>query len=121
MLATLAEYERELITERVNAGIAAAKQNGTQFDRPPVDPDEIAEKPAIAENGRAKGRTAQGRNPSRRLVTSNLVPPPLRHLQSRNLDRAGVILATGAVTHCILMAKSPAIAQHAGTGRSRYQ
>lgn len=34
MLATLAEYERELITERVNAGIAAAKQNGTRFGRP---------------------------------------------------------------------------------------
>ncbi|WP_256821541.1 recombinase family protein [Dietzia sp. Die43] len=30
MLATLAEYERELITERVNAGIAAAKQSGTR-------------------------------------------------------------------------------------------
>jgi hypothetical protein len=28
MLATLAEYERELIVERVNAGIAAARQNG---------------------------------------------------------------------------------------------
>ena len=35
MLATLAEYERELIVERVNAGIAAAKQNGTRFGRPP--------------------------------------------------------------------------------------
>jgi predicted site-specific integrase-resolvase len=30
MLATLAEYERELIVERVNAGIAAARQNGTR-------------------------------------------------------------------------------------------
>ncbi|GAA1864999.1 hypothetical protein GCM10009813_27630 [Brevibacterium marinum] len=44
MLATLAEYERELIAERVNAGIAAAKQNGTKFGRPPVDPDDIAQK-----------------------------------------------------------------------------
>lgn len=59
MLATLAEYERELITERVNAGIAAAKQNGTKFGRPPVDPDEIATKLAIAEDARAKGRTAE--------------------------------------------------------------
>ena len=59
MLATLAEYERELITERVNAGIAAAKQNGTKFGRPPVDPDEIAAKLAIAEDARAKGRTAE--------------------------------------------------------------
>lgn len=34
MLATIAEYERELIVERVNAGIAAASQNGTRFGRP---------------------------------------------------------------------------------------
>lgn len=59
MLATLAEYERELITERVNAGIAAAKQNGTRFGRPPVDTAVIAEKLAIAQDARAKGRTAE--------------------------------------------------------------
>ena len=58
MLATLAEYERELITERVNAGIAAAKQNGTRFGRPPVDPAVIAEKLDIAQSARRKGRTA---------------------------------------------------------------
>ena len=59
MLATLAEYERELIVERVNAGIAAAKQSGTRFGRPPVDPVVIAEKLAIARDARAKGRTAE--------------------------------------------------------------
>lgn len=59
MLATLAEYERELITERVNAGIAAAKQNGTRFGRPPLDPSVVAEKLAIAQDARAKGRTAE--------------------------------------------------------------
>ena len=58
MLATLAEYERELITERVNAGIAAAKQNGTRFGRPPIDPAVIAEKLEIAQGARKKGRTA---------------------------------------------------------------
>ena len=58
MLATLAEYERELITERVNAWIAAAKQNGTRFGRPPVDPAVIAEKLDIAQDARRKGRTA---------------------------------------------------------------
>ena len=31
MFATLAEYERELIVERVNAGIAAARPNGIRF------------------------------------------------------------------------------------------
>src|SRR5699024_731037 len=59
MLATLAEYERELITERVNAGIAAARQNGTRFGRPPVDPAVITEKLDIARDARAKGRTAE--------------------------------------------------------------
>ncbi|MBB0993522.1 recombinase family protein, partial [Dietzia sp. SLG510A3-3B2-2] len=54
MLATLAEYERELITERVNAGITAAKQNGTRFGRPPVDPAVIAEKLDIVRDARAK-------------------------------------------------------------------
>lgn len=58
MLATLAEYERELITERVNAGIAAARASGTRFGRPPVDPTVIAEKLSIAADARAKGRTA---------------------------------------------------------------
>lgn len=58
MLATLAEYERELITERVNAGIAAARQSGTRFGRPPVDPAVIAEKLNIAQGARKKGRTA---------------------------------------------------------------
>jgi DNA invertase Pin-like site-specific DNA recombinase len=59
MLATLAEYERELIVERVNAGIAAASQNGTRFGRPMSDPAVIADKLAIAQDARAKGRTAE--------------------------------------------------------------
>lgn len=57
MLATLAEYERELITERVNAGIAAAKQSGTRFGRPPSDPAVIAEKLQVVQEARARGRT----------------------------------------------------------------
>jgi DNA invertase Pin-like site-specific DNA recombinase len=59
MLATLAEYERELILERVNAGIAAARQNGTRFGRPISDPTVIADKLAIAQAARAKGRTSE--------------------------------------------------------------
>jgi DNA invertase Pin-like site-specific DNA recombinase len=59
MLATLAEYERELIVERINAGIAASRQNGTKFGRPAVNPKVIADKLAIAADARAKGRTAE--------------------------------------------------------------
>lgn len=58
MLATLAEYERELIVERVNAGIAAARDSGTRFGRPLSDPVVIADKLAIASAARSKGRTA---------------------------------------------------------------
>jgi DNA invertase Pin-like site-specific DNA recombinase len=58
MLATLAEYERELIVERVNAGITAARESGTRFGRPPVNPDIIAEKLAIVADARSRGRTA---------------------------------------------------------------
>ena len=59
MLATLAEYERELITERVNAGIAAGRAQGTKFGRPPVNPEVVDRKLAIAAEERAKGRTAE--------------------------------------------------------------
>jgi len=58
LLATLAEYERELIVERVNAGIAAARESGTRFGRSPVNPDVIAEKLAIVAEARDRGRTA---------------------------------------------------------------
>ncbi|MFW0775826.1 recombinase family protein [Paenarthrobacter nitroguajacolicus] len=59
MLSTLAEYERELIVERVKAGIAAARQNGTRFGRPVADPAVITDKLSIAQAARAKGRTAE--------------------------------------------------------------
>lgn len=59
MLATLAEYERELILERINAGITASQQNGTKFGRPAVNPKVLADKLAIATDARAKGRTAE--------------------------------------------------------------
>lgn len=59
MLATLAEYERELIVERVNAGIAASRQNGTTFGRPRLVLQDIIDKLDIATEARAKGRTAK--------------------------------------------------------------
>ncbi len=59
MLASLAEYERELIVERVNAGIAVARDNGTRFGRPLSDPAVIDDKLQIATDARARGRTAE--------------------------------------------------------------
>ena len=58
MLGTLAEYERELIVERVNAGIAASRKAGTIFGRPMSDPKVIAEKLQLAGEARGRGKTA---------------------------------------------------------------
>lgn len=58
LMATLAEYERELIVERVTAGIAAARESGTRFGRPPSDPVVIGRKLAIVNEARAAGHTA---------------------------------------------------------------
>lgn len=59
MLATLAEYERELIADRVNAGIAAARAGGTRFGRPMRDPAVVADKLAIVQDARAKGNSCR--------------------------------------------------------------
>lgn len=48
ILATLSEYERELINERVSAGVAAAKANGVRFGRPPQDPRAVDAKLTVA-------------------------------------------------------------------------
>ena len=39
IFASIAEFERELIRERVRSGIAAAKAKGKRLGRPPVDVD----------------------------------------------------------------------------------
>lgn len=57
LLATLAEYERELITERVNAGIAASRATGTRFGRPPVDQAVVGRKLQVVAEEREKGRS----------------------------------------------------------------
>jgi DNA invertase Pin-like site-specific DNA recombinase len=75
MLATLAEYERELIIERVNAGISAARQNGTSFGRPLSDPAVIADKLAFAQDARAKGSTPKTSRVSLAGARSALPPP----------------------------------------------
>lgn len=78
MLATLAEDERELIVERVNAGIAAARQFGTRFGRPLRDPALIAQKLAIVADARADGQTnGRGCDPGW-VEPSNALPPPAK-------------------------------------------
>lgn len=58
LLGSLAEYERELITERVRAGITAAKAAGTRFGRPPLNPADVTAKLELVNQARTAGRTA---------------------------------------------------------------
>ena len=50
LMATFAEYERELIQERVRAGVDAAKARGVRFGRPEEDPDEMARRARTVEH-----------------------------------------------------------------------
>lgn len=48
VLASLSEYERLLVRERVQAGIDAARARGVRLGRPAPDPDEVARKVRVA-------------------------------------------------------------------------
>lgn len=55
LFGTLAEYERALITERVNAGLAAARRRGRKGGRPPtIDAERIDQILAALESGASK-------------------------------------------------------------------
>lgn len=50
LMATFAEYERELIQERVQAGVDAARARGVRFGRPEVKPVEAARRVRTVEH-----------------------------------------------------------------------
>ena len=55
LFGTLAEYERTLITERVNAGLAAALRRGRKGGRPPaIDAEKVDQILAALEGGASK-------------------------------------------------------------------
>ncbi len=51
ILAAVAQFERELITERVNAGLTAAKQRGVRFGRPSKKTKHFAQVKALFDEG----------------------------------------------------------------------
>lgn len=57
LFATLAEYERELINERVRAGVMAAQARGVQFGRPAPKPESIERKLRMLRQSLADGDT----------------------------------------------------------------
>lgn len=55
LFSTLAEYERALITERVNAGLTAARRRGRKGGRPPaIDAEKVEQILAALEAGASK-------------------------------------------------------------------
>lgn len=59
ILATLAEFERELISERTKAGMRAARRRGRHVGRPRrLDPAQLAHARALIEGGESKGAVA---------------------------------------------------------------
>ena len=55
LFGTLAEYERALITERVNAGLAAARRRGRKGGRPPsIDAERVDQILSALEGGASK-------------------------------------------------------------------
>ncbi len=55
LFGTLAQYERALITERVNAGLAAARRRGRKGGRPPtIDAEKADQILAALEGGASK-------------------------------------------------------------------
>ena len=55
LFGSLAEYERALITERVTAGLAAARRRGRKGGRPPsIDPEKVDQIIAALEGGATK-------------------------------------------------------------------
>lgn len=69
-----------LIVGHVNAGVAAARQNGIRFGRPITDLVVIADNLAIAQGARAKGRAAEEAAASWAGAVQRVPPPasPLR-------------------------------------------
>lgn len=58
LMSTFAEYERELIQERVRTGVRAAKARGVKFGRPAPEPEDVGRKVRTVEHlVRSEGMT----------------------------------------------------------------
>lgn len=58
LFASLAEYERELINERVRAGVAAAKERGVKFGKPGPKQETVETKVRLVRQMMSEGMTA---------------------------------------------------------------
>ncbi len=73
LFGTLAEYKRALITERVNAGLAAARRRGRKGGRPPtIDAEKIEQILAALEAGSSKASVCRSFNVPRSTLIDTL-------------------------------------------------
>src|ERR1700684_3241606 len=72
LLAVFAEFERDILRERVRAGLAHARKQGTQLGRPPSVVHNAAEVRKLCRQGISKSEIARrleiGRTSVRRLL-----------------------------------------------------
>jgi len=77
LLAVFAEFEREILRERVRAGLAHARQNGKRLGRPITAATKASEVRALHRAGISKAEIARrlqiGRTSVRRILTSKRV------------------------------------------------
>ena len=59
MLAVFAEFERDILRERVKAGIAQARENGRRHGRPPTASKQAAEVKQLFKKGMSKSEIAR--------------------------------------------------------------
>lgn len=58
LLASLAEYDRHLTSERIAAGMSSARRAGKRLGRPPVSGEIVLEKLRLVDDARARGLPA---------------------------------------------------------------
>jgi putative DNA-invertase from lambdoid prophage Rac len=75
MLAVFAEFERDILRDRVRAGIAQARKEGRQHGRPPTLAQFVPRVKALAKTGLSKRAIAKRLNISRTSVRRFLSPP----------------------------------------------
>jgi DNA invertase Pin-like site-specific DNA recombinase len=62
MVSAFAEFERDLIRERVKAGLERARAEGTKLGRPPLDKDTIKELRRMRQSGISLRRIAKDKD-----------------------------------------------------------
>src|SRR4051795_8571968 len=82
LFGTLAQYERSLIRERVNAGLVAARRRGRRGGRPPaIDPETVEQIVAALDSGSSKSAVCR----TFKVARSD----PQRHTGADRLERCG--------------------------------